>query len=92
MYAIDLPGFGRSSKYKFSKNPKEIESEYVEFIEQWRKELNLEKMVICGHSFGAYLATAYALKYPMHMSGLILDDPWVIVLSNKNLSANLIIL
>ena len=41
--------------------------------------LNLIKIYgqcISGHSFGGYLSSAYALKYPNNVSHLILADPW----------------
>jgi pimeloyl-ACP methyl ester carboxylesterase len=37
-----------------------------------RKELNLGKVALMGHSFGGVLAQAYALKYQQNLSKLIL--------------------
>jgi len=34
----------------------------------------LEKFYICGHSFGASIASAYSVKYPDKVLGLILGD------------------
>ena len=76
LYAIDLLGFGRSGRPQFSQNGQEAEMELVEAIEAWRREMGLEKMVLCGHSFGGYIITAYALKYAHRLSGLILEEPW----------------
>ncbi|CCD66980.1 Abhydrolase domain-containing protein abhd-5.1 [Caenorhabditis elegans] len=76
VYAIDLPGFGRSSRTKFSTDPETAEKEMIEAIEQWRVKMNLEKMNLVGHSFGGYLSTSYALKYPKRIENLILADPW----------------
>lgn len=64
VYAIDLLGFGRSSRPAFSTDPEQIEQQYVNTIEKWRSEINLEKFVLLGHSFGGYLATAYSLQHP----------------------------
>ena len=76
LYAIDLLGFGRSSRSQFSTDPIEVENQFVESIEEWRKEMKLDKFVLLGHSFGGYLVTLYTLKYPKNVEKLILDDPW----------------
>ncbi|ERL93746.1 hypothetical protein D910_11032 [Dendroctonus ponderosae] len=64
VYAIDLLGFGRSSRPVFSKNHETCEQQWVSTIEEWRKKVNLEKFILLGHSFGGYLATSYAISYP----------------------------
>jgi abhydrolase domain-containing protein 5 len=64
VYAIDLMGFGRSSRPKFSSDPHEAEMQHVEAIEAWRKEMGLEKFILLGHSMGGFLSASYALKYP----------------------------
>lgn len=64
VYAMDLLGFGRSSRPQFSTDPKQIEQQYVNAIEKWRSEVKLEKFILLGHSFGGYLATAYSIKHP----------------------------
>ena len=76
VFGIDLLGFGRSSRPKFPKDPIEAESVFVESIEQWRIVMGLEKFNLLGHSFGGYISTLYALKYPDHLNHLILADPW----------------
>jgi abhydrolase domain-containing protein 4 len=75
-YAFDLLGFGRSSRPKFTKDPIEVENQFVESIEEWREEMKIDKMILLGHSFGGYLASSYALKYPKYIEKLILADPW----------------
>ena len=56
---FDLPGFGNSSE------PKEFFScyDYVELIHKALEELNVEKPIIIGHSFGGKLGLLYASKY-----------------------------
>lgn len=44
----------------------------VEDIESIRKHLNVERMIIIGHSGHGYMAQAYAKKYPSHISHLVM--------------------
>ncbi|MBZ0286062.1 MAG: alpha/beta hydrolase [Anaerolineae bacterium] len=44
----------------------------VEDIEKMRRELNLDKVVMMGHSGHGYMALAYAKRYPQHVSHLVL--------------------
>ncbi|KAL3859768.1 hypothetical protein ACJMK2_009964 [Sinanodonta woodiana] len=76
LFAFDVLGFGQSSRPKFSTDPQMAETEFVESVEEWRKEMQLDKMVLLGHSLGAYIASSYALKYPKRIRHLILVDPW----------------
>ena len=78
LYAFDLPGFGRSfrDKYQNFKTAEEAENFFTDAIETWRKSMSLNAFILLGHSFGGYLASAYALKYPAHVKGLILVDAW----------------
>ncbi|XP_063919060.1 (Lyso)-N-acylphosphatidylethanolamine lipase-like isoform X2 [Zophobas morio] len=76
VYAIDILGFGRSSRPDFSCDSLEAEQEFVESIEQWRKEVKLDQFILLGHSMGGYLATSYTISYPKQVKHLILADPW----------------
>ena len=64
VYALDLLGFGRSSRPQFSGDPREAEEQFVQALEEWRQRVGLEDMVLLGHNLGGYLATAYTLKHP----------------------------
>jgi proline-specific peptidase len=67
----DQRGTGKSDKadvftYTVERN--------VEDLENLRRTLNLERVQILGHSWGGMLAQAYILKYPEHVTKLILAD------------------
>lgn len=64
VYAIDLLGFGRSSRPAFSNDPKEAEHQLVKSIEEWRREMNIPQMILLGHSLGGFLSTSYTMQYP----------------------------
>ncbi|XP_075216908.1 pummelig isoform X2 [Lycorma delicatula] len=76
VYAIDLLGFGRSSRPVFSSDPLEAEKQLVKAVEEWRKEMQIKKFILLGHSMGGFLAASYAIEYPERVNHLILADPW----------------
>ncbi|XP_046970080.1 1-acylglycerol-3-phosphate O-acyltransferase ABHD5 isoform X2 [Vanessa cardui] len=76
VYAMDLLGFGRSSRPKFASDAEKVEAQWVESVEQWRREVKIDEFILLGHSLGGFIATAYALKYPERVRHLILADPW----------------
>merc|ERR1711879_322530 len=74
--AIDLPGFGRSSRPPFSSKEEKIVEEYTQVLETWREGMELEKIHLLGHSFGGYLTAHYKLRHPERVEKFILADPW----------------
>lgn len=58
LYAMDLLGFGRSSRSTFSADAETIEQEFVDSIEKWRETMKIDRMILLGHSFGGFLATS----------------------------------
>ncbi|XP_035704279.1 (Lyso)-N-acylphosphatidylethanolamine lipase isoform X2 [Folsomia candida] len=76
IYALDLPGFGRSTRLNFPTDPKQAEETYIKLLEGWRRALHLTRVSIVGYSLGGFLATSYALKYSDRVRELVLLDPW----------------
>jgi pimeloyl-ACP methyl ester carboxylesterase len=62
---IDLPGFGLSTRPKFPAGSDGIaaEDKFLESIDAWRRQMQIKHFILCGHSFGAYLAASYAMRY-----------------------------
>ncbi|MCY7274625.1 MAG: alpha/beta hydrolase, partial [Phormidesmis sp. CAN_BIN44] len=68
---LDLLGFGESAKpdirYDVAKE--------VAFVRQVVEALQIDPCYIVGHSFGGWVASAYALRYPNAVKGLFLAAP-----------------
>jgi len=76
VYALDMLGFGRSSRVTFSSDPAVAEIEFVESLEAWRQAVCLDAFILVGHCFGAFIATSYALRYPNCVRHLLVVSPW----------------
>ncbi|KAI3358397.1 hypothetical protein L3Q82_014824, partial [Scortum barcoo] len=76
VYALDLLGFGRSSRPQFSTDAEGAEEQFVAALEAWRERVGLEEMLLLGHNLGGYLSAAYTLKYPQRVKHLLLVEPW----------------
>lgn len=69
--AIDLPGYGKSSKNPHSG----LMSFYAKVVAEFIDELNLENVSLAGHSMGGQISMVAALHYPDKVEKLILVDP-----------------
>ncbi|XP_013866319.1 1-acylglycerol-3-phosphate O-acyltransferase ABHD5 isoform X2 [Austrofundulus limnaeus] len=76
VFALDLLGFGQSTRPLFPTDPEEAESQFVESIEQWRAKVGLESMVLLGHNLGGFLAVSYSIQHPDRVKRIILVEPW----------------
>lgn len=77
--AIDLPGYGKSSKENYS-GTMEF---YADVIRQFCQKKGLTNVVLAGHSMGGQISMVTALKYPELVSKLILIAPAGFEIFNK---------
>ena len=71
---IYFDAFGRG-KSDTAKNVTEYTLERdIDDVEGLRKALNLDRITVLGHSYGGVVAQGYALKYPAHLSHVILAN------------------
>lgn len=70
---FDQPGTGRSSAV----GPEDTISvaQLLEGIEAVRRALDVERLAVLGHSWGGYVAAAYAVRYPERVERLVLVAP-----------------
>lgn len=64
MFVFVATGFGRSSRPSFSSDALTAEKQLVRSIEEWRREMKIQNMILLGHSMGGFLATSYTISYP----------------------------
>lgn len=69
--AIDLPGYGKSSKGKYEGSMRFYATVVSEFIDA----LGLDKVTLAGHSMGGQIAIVTALAYPDKVDKLVLVAP-----------------
>lgn len=66
--AYDMRGFGKSSTPV-------LEYSHAEDLNALISKLSVNKVIVCGHSFGGEVALDFVLKYPHKSAGLILVSP-----------------
>jgi pimeloyl-ACP methyl ester carboxylesterase len=69
--AIDLPGYGKSSKGNYAASM----DFFAETIKLFCHKMNIHNVVLAGHSMGGQIAITTAFKYPDLVSKLILIAP-----------------
>jgi pimeloyl-ACP methyl ester carboxylesterase len=67
VYALDLPGHGKSG----GKGRSDI-GEYAESVRGFADGLGLQRFVLIGHSMGGAISLEFALRYPGLLAGLVL--------------------
>ncbi|KAF1740060.1 hypothetical protein MXB_32 [Myxobolus squamalis] len=71
-----MPGFGLSTRVSFPTQGNDIEREFCDLLNLWQSALGLDKIIVMGHSFGAYVSCCYSMFYPDNVISLVLIDPW----------------
>ena len=69
--AVDLPGFGLSSKPASGYTADSMATVVLAFLDR----LDLRRVVLVGHSLGGVVATAVAVRDPLRVLALALVDP-----------------
>lgn len=69
--AIDLPGYGKSSKGKYEASM----AYYARVVREFLEGLDIEKATLAGHSMGGQIAITTALAYPGLVERLVLVSP-----------------
>ena len=64
----DLPGFGKSDAFSVAWNM----NNYINWLEEFIKELNIREFYLAGHSFGGALAVKLTIKHPQDVKKLFL--------------------
>lgn len=69
--AVDLPGYGKSSKDDYPYNM----SFFSEALKRFFDELKLKNFYLAGHSMGGQVCITFALAHPEYIKKLILISP-----------------
>ncbi len=69
---MDLPGFGITGPHPQNKYDNQA---YMEFLNAFFNNLQIQKAHVGGNSFGGYLTWLFGLHYPEKVDKLILVDP-----------------
>ena len=69
--AVDLPGYGKSSKNPHSG----MMTFYADVMAQFMDNLGVEKAVFAGHSMGGQISMVMALEHPQKVEKLVLVSP-----------------
>ncbi len=70
--ALDLPGFGNSSK----PDTRYTVPEMTQYLNQFLEAKGLKKVILAGQDYSGLLAIDYTLTFPDRVAGLILISPY----------------
>ncbi|GAX75111.1 hypothetical protein CEUSTIGMA_g2555.t1 [Chlamydomonas eustigma] len=90
LLAFDWLGTGLSGRPAFVAQGRQASEDFfVESLNNWRIKMGLDKFLLMGHSLGGYLSACYALKYPQHVSHLLLVCPAGVPEAPENWQSNI---
>ncbi len=72
---VDLPGMGRSPAPESLRSPDDVIHVLLDFV---KRECDGDRVLLVGHSWGAFLAQAMAARIPELVAGLALVCPLLI--------------
>jgi pimeloyl-ACP methyl ester carboxylesterase len=66
VYALDLPGHGKSS----DRDGRQTIGEYARCILEWMEAVGIPRAIFIGHSMGGAIVQALGIHHPMYVMGL----------------------
>jgi pimeloyl-ACP methyl ester carboxylesterase len=72
VYAIDLPGHGKSDLIQ--NRPTRTTDEHAATIGRFLEALGIEKPILVGHSMGAAISITASLNFPQRLTGVVAVD------------------
>lgn len=76
VYALDIPGFGRSKAVDFRAIDYTSAVNYwVSCLEAWRIENKIDTFSMCAHSLGSIISAEYTIQYPDRVERLYMIAP-----------------
>ncbi|NCB31992.1 MAG: alpha/beta hydrolase [Clostridia bacterium] len=78
IYAIDLPGYGNSSRPEGMEGP-DFYSKHIAVVEGVVDALGLHRFVLSGLSMGGAIGIGYTLTHPERVAALVPVDSWGLV-------------
>ncbi len=87
IYAIDLPGFGKSPAPKSAW----AVGDYADLVAEFIKKLDLKNIIVVGHSFGGRVGIKLSSQHPELIEKLVLVDSAGFAMDgNKKSAMNLV--
>lgn len=78
VFAIDLPGYGNSSRPRNMEGP-DFYQKHIAVVESAVNALGLQTFALSGLSMGGAIAIGYALTHPERVAALVPVDSWGLV-------------